>query len=115
MPTLTEQINTSLGDVNISVSIDGEVQKLVTIAETLVKLVDDQVGRILQAEHQAHQTQRWKGFVPADESDQGIDVANILSVHKIGAKHGAVESRTVLATLRCDPSAKWALPVRRSA
>lgn len=40
MPTLFEQLDTSLGTVDISVTLDGEAQKLVTIAETLARLID---------------------------------------------------------------------------
>ncbi len=41
MPTLSEQLDTSLGGINISVTVDGEVQKLITIGQTLAKLIDN--------------------------------------------------------------------------
>jgi len=41
MPTLFEQLDTSLGDVDITLTVDGEVQKLVAIGETLATLIDN--------------------------------------------------------------------------
>lgn len=41
MPTLSEQFDTSLGDIDVSVSVDGEVQKLIIIAQLIAQLIDN--------------------------------------------------------------------------
>lgn len=46
MPTLSEQLDTSLGGIDISLTVDGEAQKLVTIGTTLAKLIDDPPGEL---------------------------------------------------------------------
>lgn len=41
MPTLFEQLDGVLGDIDISVTVDGELQKWVTFGETLAQLIDN--------------------------------------------------------------------------